>query len=474
MKSNYFLFFAILLVKYSFSQATYFEKKFGTPGNEAGRSISQSSDGSIYVLGYSNSGPNGGFDIALSKLDKSGNLNWTKYFGDSLNNYGLCLNLCADGNLIVCGETETISTESDAFAYKIDTSGSPLWYHTFGDIKNQSFRYIEQTLEGGFIACGFTNDLSNSNDFYILKMDAAGNQEWTANYGGSKNDDAYAIHQTADTGFIVTGDTNSDGAGGYDVEVIKLDAAGDLEWVNLYGDSLQNGCQGILPLSDGNAVVYGETEISPNSAFDFYVEKIDTAGNSLWRKTFGGATADAVFSLIESQNGFVFTGYSNSFSPGPLNLVLAQLDAFGNLNWLRTYGDSGIDLGYRVIASLDSGLLIIGNTFHNGNDDFYLLHTNDSGNIIGMQEQVAKNESIFVYPNPNDGKFTIFNPFTERSNMEIKLLNAYGMCVYSNLFSPNGTSGIQLQLHEIVKPGIYLLQLKSEENKKQTKICIQK
>jgi Secretion system C-terminal sorting domain len=458
------------------AQAVFFEKVFGTPATELGRSVRQINSGSIFVLGYSNIGPSGDIDISLSKLDKSGNLLWMKYYGDAQNNFGLGLNLCLDGNLIISGETETLGNGVDALACKVDTNGNQLWFKTFGDYKNQSFRYIEQTKDSGYIACGFTTDFSNSNDFYVMKLDAQGNQSWVGNYGGSFNDVSYMIRQIASGNFVVIGDTNSDGAGSYDAEVIELDSIGNVVWVGYYGDSLVNGSQGILPLKNGGYAIYGETEIAPNSAFDFFIQKLDSVGNNLWRHTFGGAVSDALFSLVENNDGsFVFTGYSNSYAPGPLNLVVGKTDSLANLEWIRIYGDSsGIDIGYQIIPAQDTGYLIVGNTYQNGSDDFYLLHVNDSGRVIGLKEYERSKTNLSIYPNPSNGIFKLNSEFKTGTTLLLKLFSPEGKCILNKWIPVTVNNSIEVSLPNSINAGFYFLYLANNNYNRYAKICIQK
>src|ERR1051326_3644871 len=163
-----FLFLAFSSVIFS---QVYFETTFGTTANDYARSIRQLSDGSIYVAGYSNGGTHGGFDYALNKSDRWGNLLWTKYYGDSLDNNGLYMNTTSDGNFIFTGETQTASNGLDIRIYKIDTAGNLLWAKQYGTSVNESSKYITQTTDGGLILCGFKSDSLGTNDSYVIKTD---------------------------------------------------------------------------------------------------------------------------------------------------------------------------------------------------------------------------------------------------------------------------------------------------------------
>jgi len=397
-----FLFFPFSL----FSQSTYFEKVFGTAGNDFSRSVKQIASGSIYVFGNSDISGNG--DLSLSKLDCYGQLLWTNYYGTPNSENGFYLNTTADGNLVFTGETETASNNLDVIIYKIDTSGAVIWNKFFASPVNETARYIEQTDDGGYIIAGSQNDALGLYDILVLKIDAAGDYQWHQALGRSDNEYADMVHQTA-AGYIVTADTRSYGAGGYDVILYDLDTAGTENWSQTYGDSLQNGCQGLLITSDGKYLSYGETEIAPFSAFDFYLEKIDTNGSSIWRYTYGGSGADAIFSVQEdTDGGYICTGYSNSYNGmGPLDLVVLKVDAAGTFMWEQTYGDTGIDIGYEIIRSIDNnGFIITGKTFSGGTEQCYLLKLDDNGLVSGIPgaEKILRFE---VFPNPADDYFSV-------------------------------------------------------------------
>ncbi len=468
MKPYIFLFYFLLLQVLS-AEAGYYQKTFGTPGADAGRSVKQLNDGSIYVLGYSDSANVGKNEMALSKLKADGNLMWTKLYKDSLSTVALHLTLDYDQNLIACGQVTLDIDNEDAFVCKLDTAGEIIWFKKYGGTKYQSFKYIEACADRGFIACGYTSDLSSSNDFYCVKLDSMGNVEWWGNYGGSSNDYAMMIHQTADGGFIVSGDTNSDGAGSYDVEVIRLSSTGSVIWDRLFGDSLSNGCQGLLALQDGSFASYGETESSVTGAFDFFIQKMDANGTELYRNTFGGIKADAIFSLLEAANGdFVFTGYSNSYSSGPLNLVIGKTDSLANLRWIRNYGDSGVDIGYEIIAEKDSGYLIFGTAA----TDFFLLYVSDSGAVVGITEPTAESFLATGFPNPSNGKLAISIPDAWNEKGLLQVISSSGVCVWEELIQPTFTKTIEVNFSDQVKPGIYQVRIMSKNKSYTSRICV--
>jgi len=451
-------------VEASYSQQIYFEKSFGGTGNDYARSVRQLSDGSIYVAGYSSGGTNGGFDFALNKLDGYGNLLWTKYYGDSLDNNGLYMNTTADGNFVFVGETQTDSNGLDIQLYKIDTAGNPLWTKQYSTSVNESAKYVMNTSDGGYILCGFQNDSFASNDTYIIKTDSDGNLLWDKTIGGTNNEYSDMVRETPEGDFIVTGDTKSNGAGEYDIQVIKLNSAGIAIWDSAYGDSINNGCQGILITSKNKYLSYGETEVYLFSPFDFYLQLLDTNGKTLWKKTFGGTKTDALFCAVEtSDGGFMFTGYSNSYSPGPLNLIILKTDSLGNMQWVQNYGDVGIDIGYEIIQSIYNGYLIAGKTF-GSDDDFYLLHLDTTGMLTNSEQQAIGNQpSVTVFPNPFSEsavlRITNFNKL-QMGILNLKIFNAIGKEVYPSVIRNSDSFAIH---RGNLANGIYFYKIKGNE-----------
>jgi hypothetical protein len=369
------------------SQALFYERVFGSTSSDISVSVKQISSGSIYVCGYSMGGIYGGYDVALVKLDRYGNVLWTKYYGTAGNDYGLYLHRNGDNDLIMSTVYETADFTIDIKVIRVDSSGGVIWEKTYGTPVNESCRYIEQTKDKGFILAGFQNDGSGSNDIYVLKLGPEGDKEWEATYGGMDNDYADAVHQLEDGGYIISADTRSKGAGGYDTELLRIDSIGGVKWNETYGDAFQNGCQGLLVTSDKRYLSYGETEIFFGSPYNFILELIDSSGASIWRKTPGGPGADAAFSAVEADDkGFILTGYSNSNSGGaaPNDLVVFKIDSLGNIIWTQYYGGSGVDIGYDIIRSVDNGYLITGKTFY-GDDQFYLLSIDRDGLLTGIK-----------------------------------------------------------------------------------------
>ncbi len=456
---RFYIVLFIFLNKFAFSQVTYFEKVYGTAQQDLSRSIVQISSGSLFVLGNSGSGNLGDIDISLIKLDKYGNEEWTNYYGDANLNNGYCITKCSDGNIVVIGDAQISPGDTDILIYKLDTLGGIIWSYTYSTAMNESAKFIEQTMDGGFIAAGFQTDTLGFNNSFVLRINGSGNFLWAKSIGGSDNDYASSIKELPSGNFILSADTKSHGAGGYDVELSKLDASGTILWQYTYGDSVNNGSQGIYISSDYHILSYGETERTPASYFDMFLEKIDTNGVSVWKKYYGDSNrADACFSIAENANGeFFLTGYSNTFNGGQaMDLALVKTDANGNQIWGRGYGGQGVDIGYSIIPSMNNGFYIVGKYFdvEFSDDQYYLLHVDGVfGGLSSITERATIDFSIF--PNPSNGKFSVVVD-NSINDYQLRLYSILGDLIYdSKAISINDFEPIELN----VAKGIYIVEL---------------
>jgi hypothetical protein len=90
---------------------------------------------------------------------------------------------------------------------------------------------IIQSSDGGYIVVGRTQSFgAGGYDVYVVKIDSSGNVLWTKTIGGSSDDEAWSIIQSSDGGFAIAGYTQSFGAGGSDMYVVKMGPSGDICW----------------------------------------------------------------------------------------------------------------------------------------------------------------------------------------------------------------------------------------------------
>lgn len=268
------------------------------------------------------------------------------------------------------------------------SSQSPdtLWTKTYGGLDIDVGGSVVETSDGRYIIGGWTYSFGAGGcDVYLVKTYSSGDSAWTRVYGGYLNDGCSSIRETPDGGYILVGLTYSFGAGGSDVYIIRTDSAGDSLWTRTYG-GLGDDCGESIRLTyDGGYIIAGNRYSFVTGSSDVYLIKTDEDGDTLWTKTYGGKDNDRGFGVLQTpDSGYVIAGRTESFGTGAYDVYLIRTDPTGDTVWTRTYGGINNDYGYSLDQTSDSGFIVAGHTrsFGSGNWDIYLIKTDIDGNAI--------------------------------------------------------------------------------------------
>jgi hypothetical protein len=148
---------------------------------------------------------------------------------------------------------------------------------------------------------------------------------WTRTYGGIGEELAYSVQQTADGGCVVSGYTESFGAGVSDFYLVKTDSQGDTVWTRTYGGGYADYGRSVQQTTDGGYVVAGYTYSFGAGSSDFYIVRTNTQGDTLWTRTYGGSSGDYACSVQQTADGgYVVAGYTRSFGAGSLDFYLVK------------------------------------------------------------------------------------------------------------------------------------------------------
>lgn len=247
-------------------------KTFGGNKTDVGYSVKETIDGGYIVSGYTLSFGAGWYDVYLIKTDVSGNEVWTKTFGGSSLDVGESVQQTSDGGYIIAGWTG--EGLHDVYLLKTDASGNEEWVKTFGGSYAEKGHSVIKTSNGGYIIAGYTYSFGlGESDVYLIKTDSNGNKEWSKTFGGSDDDVGYSVEQTADGGYIIAGYTHATGSGDSDVYLIKTNSLGNREWSKTFGGSDYDIGYSVQQTSDGAFIITGYTESFGAGGSDVYLIK---------------------------------------------------------------------------------------------------------------------------------------------------------------------------------------------------------
>jgi uncharacterized repeat protein (TIGR01451 family) len=418
------------------------QKSLGGTGADEAQSIKQTNDGGYIVAGDSRSddidvtGNHGNYDYWVVKLDDRGTIQWQKSLGGTGEDRVQSIEQTNDGGYIVGGYS--ISNDGDVsgnhggydyWVVKLTNSGNIIWQKSLGGTTGENARSIQQTNDGGYIVAGYSTsndgDAAGSGnhggmDFWIVKLDNTGNIEWQESLGGASNDNAFSILQTNDGGYIVTGSSSStDGDvtgnhGSYDYWVVKLDNTGNITWQKSLGGTDNDDSRSIQQTSDGGYIVAGFSfsnngDVTGNHGNnDYWIVKLDGAGNIIWQKALGGTSGEAAYSIQQTRdNGFVIAGFTTSNdgdvsgNNGNLDYWVVKLDNNGIILWKKSLGGIAADSPRSILQTKNGGYIVFGSSTSNDGDVSSNYGSSDYWIVKLVSDKINISGSFFYDTNSN-------------------------------------------------------------------------
>jgi hypothetical protein len=362
-----------------------FQKTIGGPDYDfLSGNMEPTVGGGYYVTGFTWSYGAGFRDWYMMKIDADANVLWTKIYGGSNRDDTYDIKSTDDGGFMIAGTTKTFGQgDGDAYIAKLDSSGALIWNKVYGTGNFEGFNHIRKTDDGGFVFIGLSLNWSSQNgDILLMKTDSAGNELWTRTFGGPGIEQVSSITDTDDGGYHLVGQTNSYGAGDYDIYLLKLDSAFNLEWTKTFGGTGIEEGGDITATSDGGYMLTGMTESFGAGGSDMYWVKLDSTYNVLWSKTYGDIGDDVGGDLTESANGdFLAVGTYDSLGFGKEDIMTLKIAANGNVLSSHIVGGPEVDEAGPMKPHSNGGFLIFASTasYGAGKEDIYVLKTNDEG-----------------------------------------------------------------------------------------------
>ncbi|MBN1755751.1 hypothetical protein JW877_06010 [bacterium] len=220
---------------------------------------------------------------------------------------------------------------------------------------------------------------------------------WERSYGGPKDEGATAVLQTADGGFLLTGYTYSFGAGTSDIWVLRLNSEGDTVWTRTFGGEYEDFPNALIHTLDGDYLLVGWTRSFGKGSQDAWILKFTDVGDTVWTRVLGGTASDIARSVLQSPNGnFTIVGNTESFGADDDDLWVIRLDLNGDTLWTRKYGGPGAEIGHSVVEAPDEGYVIIGHSQNTPADsyDVFLLKLNSIGDLIWKKTYGGRSHEV--------------------------------------------------------------------------------
>ncbi|MCK4257088.1 T9SS type A sorting domain-containing protein, partial [candidate division WOR-3 bacterium] len=378
----------------------------------------------------------------LVKTDSLGNLLWAK---SPRNATPKSIEKCYDGGYVFL-------SEGDCTLIKTNMFGDTIWSEQYGYWPPGNGYWVEQTADSGFIISGdIDTDFPDEYESRLMKTDSIGTIIWDKIYGGS--DDWHSceyVEQTFDGGYILTGRLIY--VNGENSNLVKTNSQGDTVWTRSL--PLLTTFECVHQTLDGGYIIQGE------AAGDPYILKTDTAGFPEWGKYVNISYIHSF--QITSDGGYIMTGASQ-------NVWILKADTKGDIIWDRYYGGIYSDGGYSIHQTSDGGYIVAGFTRSFGVEgmaNLYLIKTDSLGHVTGIEETDDINyigtPKIEAFPNPFLDHLSICN-----TNKQADIYDIRGRLIGKTdkgMWNGRDVKG------EEVRSGIYFLQVKGYEPTKVVKL----
>ncbi len=346
-----------------------------------------------------------GYDYWVVRLGADGNIIWEQGIGSmesTADDQPEVVRQTSDGGFIVAGDSFSFHTGSsycDAWVVKLSSSGTIEWQYTYGGTNYDVAYDLKETFNDqgdstGYLLSGYTRSFgAGGRDVWLVKLDTSGAVVQEVALGGTGDEYGRAFAPTPDGGCIVVADTQSFGAGGRDIWVVKLNSTCSVEWEKTLGGAGNEYPCAVVCGDDGGYVVGAYTNSFGAGGNDFWALKLDSGGNLLWQYTYGGSNTDTAQDLEKTDDGgYIMTGWTLSFDVDSFDSWVVKLDGAGLIQWQKsynvTYDDgtsiwSGNEWGYEVAQTADGGYVVAGDSdaMDARNGDAWIFKVDSTGSL---------------------------------------------------------------------------------------------
>jgi hypothetical protein len=378
-------------------------------------------------------------------------LRWEADFGGSDEDHLRTVVPTPDGGYLLGGHSQSGANGNkltgnfgsmDFWVIKTDAFGQRQWERGWGGTDRDHLHVIHPAADGGHLLAGYSGSGSNGNktnasfgymDFWVVKIDAAGTNQWQRAFGGLAWDEITRVEDTADGGYLlignsfsgVEGNKTSPSFGSGDFWVVKIDAAGNKQWERAFGGSGDDGVYGSARSPDGGWLLVGRSDSGTNGNktaagfgdVDGWVVKVDANGNKQWDRTFGGTNYESISAVLPTADGgYVLAVHSNSGISGNKGVTnfggydcwLVKIDGGGNKQWEAVFGGTLDEYVHTLAPAVGGGFLLAGgsNSGQDGNRtapnlgaaavrDIWVVKVDENGNKVadaafgGTQDETA-------------------------------------------------------------------------------------
>lgn len=314
-------------------------------------------------------------------------IDWASEYRTPAHEFAQGLSVDGLGNVVVSGYERTGAgfgepDQRNGFVAKFDSSGANLWSRKIVTDSNDFAWDVGADPAGNVYVAGETTGVLGEahlggSDAFLIKYDAAGNLQWTEQFGTEESELAWGVSADGLGNVFVVGDTYGAFAAEYlgyrDVFLRKYDSDGVHAWTRQIGTIGRDHGHSVAADGHGNVYIAGRAGHNFDGSTDFqskaFLSKLDTDGDLLWTRLLDSANSEESYDVSTDGLGNVFVagetwGDLDGPNAGRSDLFVAKYSSEGDLAWTRQFGTQYDDSTRGVSADGTGGVYLSGYTFH--------------------------------------------------------------------------------------------------------------
>jgi hypothetical protein len=421
-------------------------------------------------------------DVLWLKTSANGDSLWSQTFDVGHNDAALSITATSDGNYALTGLISDYQNYyMDFLLQKVDPSGDIIWTRFYGTFDDDYAYDVIETDDHGFLIVGVGNNYqhcANGGFLWMVKTDVNGDSLWCRFHEGDLWSAAHSVIETMDGGYLIAGHRVIEETW-MRAWLLKTDSNGDTTWTRILGNENENEARYVIASSDGNYVVAGWSG-SYWGESDAFLMKVSADGDSVWWRTFGGMEHDEAHAIIETDDGgYLLVGSSEPETDFNRELYVVKTSVDGDLMWERTYGGNDADIGYSVIQTIEGNYVISGIHYPNSGDisNVYLACLEGPPTGIAGEPQMQPMGFTFIsaYPNPFNPSTTISFHLPIASEVTLHFFDTSGRKVGARFITPYPPGAHAIPFDGTNLPsGIYIYRLTAGDFQASGKLVLMK
>ncbi len=251
-----------------------------------------------------------------------------------------------------------------------------------------------------------------------------------------------------------TGSTDNHFGNKLDLILVEMDSLGNILLSKQFGGIDHDAGFDLNRDSSGAILACGYTMSQGSGNRDVWLLKCNAQGDTIWQSVWGGSNAETAYRIFsKSATQYMVAGETRTFGNGNYDLLLLSTDSSGTVQWYKTFGSNQSEHFADAIETADGGILLgaSGSGFTYGGSDWFVVRTDANGDSLWSRHfGTTGNDYLNSLTEDVSGNYYLLGTedvLPDSAQMTLKKLNNSGQLIWSkHLPAGLGARGLDMTL----------------------------